>query len=102
MEEVLQFVDCTAHRVAAMTGCHQEAGHQDWQQTLYLLHDWFWWPGMAAQMQKVISNCEQCIQHEGTQQKPQCDPSLLLHHWSCYRLTLPVLRQLCSWINPQM
>ena len=21
---------------------------------------------MAAQMQKVISNCEQCVQHEGT------------------------------------
>ena len=31
--------------------------------------------------------------------KPQCDPSLLLHLWSCYTLTLPVLRQQWSWIN---
>ena len=30
------------------------------------LHDQFWWPGMATQMQKAISNCEECIQHEGT------------------------------------
>ena len=34
--------------------------------------------------------------------KPQCDQSLLLHLWSCYTLTLPALRQLWSWINPQM
>ena len=34
--------------------------------------------------------------------KPQCDPSLLLLLWSCYTLTFPVLRQLWSWINPQM
>ena len=33
---------------------------------LYLLHDQLWWPGMATQMQKTVSNCEQCIQHEGT------------------------------------
>ena len=33
---------------------------------LYLLQDQFWWPGMAMQMQKAISNCKQCIHHEGT------------------------------------
>ena len=31
-----------------MNGCHQDAGHQGQQQTLYLLHDQFWWPGMAT------------------------------------------------------
>ena len=34
--------------------------------------------------------------------KPQCNPSLLLHLWSCYMLTLPALRQWWSWTNPQM
>ena len=29
--------------------------------------DWFWWPGMAMQMQKAISGCERCIQHKGAQ-----------------------------------
>ena len=29
---------------------------------------------MATQMQKVISNCKQCIQHEGTQAKVPMQP----------------------------
>ena len=49
-----------------MNRCHRDAGHQGQQQMLHLLQDSFWWPSMATQMQKVISNCEQCIQHKGT------------------------------------
>ena len=41
-----------------MNGCHQDAGHQCQQWMLYLLQDQFWWPGMAMQMQKAISNCK--------------------------------------------
>ena len=66
LEEVLQFMVPMAHGVAAMNGCHQDTGHQDQQQTLCFLHDQFWWPGMATQMQKVISDCKQCIHHKGT------------------------------------
>ena len=69
LEEILSFVVPKAHQVAAMNGCHQDAGHQGQQQTLSLLHDWFWWPGMTAQMQKAISQWQQCIQHEGTYTK---------------------------------
>ena len=71
LEEVLWFV---AHQVAAMNRCHQDAGHQGQQQTLYLLQDCFWWPSMATEMQKVISNCKQCIQHKGTQAKMPMQP----------------------------
>ena len=60
------FVVPMAHRVVAMNGCHRDMGHQGQQQTLSLLQDWFWWPGMVMQMQKVISGCERCIQHKGT------------------------------------
>ena len=69
LKEVLWIIVSKAHGVAAMNGCHCDAGHQGQQQTLCLLHDQFWWPGMAAQMQKDISSCEQCIQHEGTDAK---------------------------------
>ena len=55
-----------AHWVAAMNGCHRDAGHQGQQQTLYLLQDWFLWPSMATQMQTLISNWQECIQLEGT------------------------------------
>ena len=64
-EEALQFVVPTAHRVVEMNECHRDVGHQGQWQTLFLLQDQFWWPGMVMQMQKVISGCEQCIEHEG-------------------------------------
>ena len=61
LEEVMQFVVPMAHRVAAMNGCHRDAGHQGQQQTLSLLQDQFWWPDMAMQMERAISSCERCI-----------------------------------------
>ena len=66
LEEALQFVVPVTHRVAAINGCHRDTGHQGLWQMLSLLQDRFWWPGMAMQMQKVISSCERCIQLEGT------------------------------------
>ena len=69
LEEALWFVVPAAHRMVAMKGCHRDTGHQGLQQTLSLLQDWFWWPGMAMQMQKAISSCERCIQHKGTRIK---------------------------------
>ena len=56
LEEAMQFVVPMAHRVVAMYGCHRDMGHQGQWQTLYLLQDQFWWPGMAMQLQKVISS----------------------------------------------
>ena len=64
LEEALQFVVPMTYRVVAMSRCHRDVGHQGQWQTLPLLQDWFWWPGMAMQMQKVISGYERCIQHE--------------------------------------
>ena len=52
-----------------MNGCHWDARCQGQQQTLCLLNDQFWWPGMASQIQRVISSCKQCIQHEGIHDK---------------------------------
>ena len=66
-----------AHQVAAINGCHWDAGHQGQQWTLHLLHNQFWWPGMAAQMQKAISNCKWCIQHEGTHAKAPMWPIIV-------------------------
>ena len=69
LEEVFQLMVPMTHWVPTKNGCHQVAGHQGQQQTLYLLLNWFWWPGMAMQIQKAISSCEWCIQHEGTHAK---------------------------------
>ena len=77
LEETMQFIVPKAHWVAAMNRYHREAGHQGQQQMLYLLQDWFLWPGMAAQMQKTISNCKQCIQHGETQAKAPMQPIIV-------------------------
>ena len=69
LEEAMQFVVPTAHRVAAMNGYHRDAGHQGQWQTLSLLQEQVWWHGMAMQIQRVISSCERCIQHEGAHAK---------------------------------
>ena len=67
LEEALRFLVPMAHRVAALNGCHRDAGHKDLWQMVSLLQDQLWWPSLAFQMQKVISSCERCIQHEGAQ-----------------------------------
>ena len=68
-----------AHRVAAMNGCCQDAGHQGQQWTLYLLHDQFLVArNGCSNAWKVISNCEQCILCEGTQyQSPSAWPIIV-------------------------
>ena len=47
LEEALQFVVPTAHKVVAMNGCHRYVGHQGQWQMLSLLQDKFgglaWW-----------------------------------------------------------
>ena len=84
-----QFVFPKAHWVAATNGYHRDAGHQGQQWMLYPLQDWFRWPGMATQMQKVISNCERCIQYGGTQAKATIQPIIVTAplEWLCVDFT---------------
>ena len=45
---------------AAFDGYHQYAGHQGHGQTLSLIKEWFWWPGMAQALVLVVPNCGHC------------------------------------------
>ena len=65
LEEALQLVVPMAHRLTAINGYHRDVGHKGQWQTLSLLEDWVWWPGMVMWMQKAIRGCKRCIQHEG-------------------------------------
>ena len=64
-EDLLLFVVLKAHHIAALNGCHSDAGYQGCDHTLSLLREHFWWPGMINQVQKSIKNCMHCLQHEG-------------------------------------
>ena len=81
LEEVMWLVIPMAHHVAAMNGCHRDATHKCEHQMLNLLQGQFLWPSIATQMQKGVSNCKQCIQHEGTCAKVLCDILLPIN---CY------------------
>ena len=64
-EDLLLFMVPKAHCVAALNGCHQDAGHQGCDCSLSLLWECFWWPGMTNQMQQSIKSCMHYLQHGG-------------------------------------
>ena len=73
-EDLLLFVIPRAHRVAALNGCHRDAGHQGHDHTLSLLQECFWWLGMTSQMWQSIRTCTHCLQHKGSLPKAPLDP----------------------------
>ena len=58
----------------AIDVCHCSAGHQGWDQTLSLMKECFWWPGMSQALIKAIANCGWCIQYEAKGQLPPMQP----------------------------
>ena len=73
-KDILLFMVPKAHCVAALNGCHQDAGHQGCDHTLSLLWEHFWWPGMTNQMQQSIKSCTHCLQHEDHLSKAPLHP----------------------------
>ena len=61
-EDLLPFMVLKVHWTPVLNGCHQDAGHQGCDHTLSLLHECFWWPGMAKQMTQTIRACTHCLQ----------------------------------------
>ena len=84
-ETVFQFVVPQMHRSAALNGCHCEAAHQGQHHSLSLIHEQFWWPGMAHDLRNSIKKCGHCRKFEAapptTPLKPlACSkPGELLH-----------------------
>ena len=72
-EDLLLFAVLKMHWNVALNGRHQDAEHQDFDHTLSLLQEHFWWPGVAKQMRQVITACKCCLQYEGgTLKAPLC------------------------------
>ena len=71
---------CDSWSPGSPGSCHEWMSLRCWtpRSTMTcLLHDQFWWPGIAAQMQKAISSCKQCIQHEGIHAKAPIWPIIV-------------------------
>ena len=67
-ETISMFVVPAWKRQAAIDGCHWSARHQGHDQTLSLMKERFWWPGMSQVLVMAVSNCRHCKQFEA---KPQ-------------------------------
>ena len=63
-ETVFQFVVPLIHRSAALDGCHREAVHQGQRDSLSLMQERFWWPGMARDLRNCIKKCGHCRKFE--------------------------------------
>ena len=73
-ETISVFVVLERKCQAAIDGCHWCAGHQDRDQTLSLMKERFWWPGMARALVLAISNCGHCKQFKAKPQIPGMQP----------------------------
>ena len=73
VKELLLFVVPKVHWVAALNGCHRDAGHQGQEQTLLLLKECFWWPGMPNQIKRMLKDLSEVSPIWGsTGQGPPC------------------------------
>ena len=70
------FVVPVNQRQVAIDMCHRGARHQGRDQSLSLMKEWFWWPGMANALFLVIQNCSRCKQFEAKYQIPEMEPIL--------------------------
>lgn len=60
-ESVTQLVLPVAYQDFALTGYHDDAGHQGRDRTGYLIKSRFYWPGMDRAIELKVQNCLRCI-----------------------------------------
>ena len=59
-KKVTQLVLPLAYRDIALTGYHDDAGHQGRDRTAYLIKSRFYWPGMNRAIEQKIEHCLGC------------------------------------------
>ncbi len=60
-EPVQQLVLPTIYRDVALSGLHDDVGHQGRDRTLYLVKRRFYWPGVDKDVERKVASCENCI-----------------------------------------
>ena len=53
-----------AYRSRALTGCHDDVGHQGRMRTLSLLRERFFWPGMQTEAMQHVMKCTRCLRRK--------------------------------------
>ena len=66
-------------RKVALNGCHNEVLHLGLEHMFDLMHDWFFWPCMAAQAKEHIGKCCPCLAFKAKQLKAPLENIMAIH-----------------------
>ena len=64
-------------RERALSGCHDDVGHQGILRTLSLLRERFYWPGMQEEATQYVSCCSRCLRRKTPPQVAPLQPILV-------------------------
>ena len=63
-------------RERALSGCHDDVGHQGILRTLSLLRERFYWPGMQEEATQYVMRCSRCLRRKTPPQVAPLQPIL--------------------------
>ena len=72
-----QLVVPKCFRGRALSGCHDDVGHQGILRTLSLLRERFYWPGMQEEATHYVMNCSGCLRRKTPSQVAPLQPILV-------------------------
>ena len=75
----MQFVLPTKYWKMAIQGCHDDVGHMGVAQSINLLQDQFYWPGMAKEMMQHVRKCMRCNCFKKRVERAPLEPILATH-----------------------
>ena len=64
-------------RERALSGCHDDVGHQSILRTLSLLRERFYWPGMQEEATQYVMRCSRCLRRKTPPQVAPLQPILV-------------------------
>ena len=64
-------------RERALSGCHDDVGHQGILRTLSLLRERFYWPGMQEEATQHVMHCSRCLRRKTPPQVAPLQPILV-------------------------
>ena len=71
-EKIQQLVLPEVYRDVAITGLHDDVGHQGRDRTLYLVKSRFYWPGLDKDVERWVATCSKCIMRKSKVQRSAC------------------------------
>ena len=76
-KSIWQLVVPKLFRERALSGCHDDVGHQGIPRTLSLLRERFYWSGMQEEATQHVMNCSRCLRRKTPTQVALLQPALV-------------------------